>query len=107
METKEKLSKEQTLELIKQAHSHLDVLDKWVTKIGQRAHSRINFHIRQGDFHYNGRMVFRDETRKPLISATCDHTVYEDLAPFCHNKINELLKERKIRFEDHKFKIIK
>lgn len=106
METKEKLTKEQTLELVKQAHAHLDIIEGFFTQIFKRTNARINFHLRQGDFYYNGRMLFRDQSRKPLINENCDKRVYEDLAPYCYNKINGLLKQGKIRFEDSKFKII-
>lgn len=92
METKEKLTKEQTLDLIKQAHGHLDIIEGYFNKIFKHTHARINFHLREGDFFYNGNMMFRDTTRKPLIRIECDRRVYEDLAPYCYNKINELLR---------------
>ncbi len=109
METKQKLTPEQTADLIKQAHFHLfnaiETMDDMFTQIKQRVYTKINYHLRNGDLYFHGTMRFLDG-RPFILNETCDPTVYEDLAPYCYNKVNELLKNRKIRFEDQKFKII-
>jgi len=97
-------AKEITRNALIQANEILDRIERMLTINFARRNAKTNYHLRNNDFYYNGTMKRKDGTAYFRDDGPRD--IYINLEPYCYEKINHLLAERKIRFKNSQFIII-